>query len=54
MIFNFNFISRIQHQGEENTRRHEEDGRLVMITELRGDQEEGGKRGHVVIRVCYQ
>lgn len=22
-----------------------------MITELRGDQEEGGKRGHVVIRV---
>ncbi|XP_049313404.1 rap guanine nucleotide exchange factor 2-like isoform X2 [Bactrocera dorsalis] len=57
---------RIQHQGEENTRRHEdEDGRIVMVTELRqiGSNEHGTtgsnasaasaagmKRGHVVIR----
>ncbi|XP_058982067.1 rap guanine nucleotide exchange factor 2 isoform X3 [Musca domestica] len=56
---------RIQHQGEENTRRHEdEDGRVVMVTELRqigsndgtaaggGGQGSGAnaKRGHVVIR----
>ncbi|XP_054743010.1 rap guanine nucleotide exchange factor 2 isoform X2 [Anastrepha obliqua] len=57
---------RIQHQGEENTRRHEdEDGRIVMVTELRqiGSNEHAGagsnasaasaagmKRGHVVIR----
>ncbi|XP_011176635.1 rap guanine nucleotide exchange factor 2 isoform X2 [Zeugodacus cucurbitae] len=57
---------RIQHQGEENTRRHEdEDGRIVMVTELRqiGSNENGTassnasaasaagmKRGHVVIR----
>ncbi|XP_029409309.2 rap guanine nucleotide exchange factor 2 isoform X2 [Bactrocera dorsalis] len=57
---------RIQHQGEENTRRHEdEDGRIVMVTELRqiGSNEHGAtgsnasaasaagmKRGHVVIR----
>ncbi|XP_067620624.1 rap guanine nucleotide exchange factor 2 isoform X3 [Eurosta solidaginis] len=35
---------RIQHQGEENTRRHEdEDGRIVMVTELRqiGSNEHG-------------
>ncbi|XP_036321558.1 rap guanine nucleotide exchange factor 2 isoform X2 [Rhagoletis pomonella] len=57
---------RIQHQGEENTRRHEdEDGRIVMVTELRqigsNDHASAGsntsatsaagmKRGHVVIR----
>ncbi|XP_037928446.1 rap guanine nucleotide exchange factor 2 isoform X2 [Teleopsis dalmanni] len=53
---------RIQHQGEENTRRHEdEEGRIVMVTELRqiGSNEHAGssstgtsstKRGHVVIR----
>ncbi|KAH8283637.1 hypothetical protein KR018_010331, partial [Drosophila ironensis] len=57
---------RIQHQGEENTRRHEdENGRVVMVTELRscgGDSAGSGgatsgasaaintKRGHVVIR----
>ncbi|KAH8335813.1 hypothetical protein KR074_007204, partial [Drosophila pseudoananassae] len=57
---------RIQHQGEENTRRHEdEDGRVVMVTELRscGADSAGGagtatgasanlntRRGHVVIR----
>ncbi|XP_033149803.1 rap guanine nucleotide exchange factor 2, partial [Drosophila busckii] len=58
---------RIQHQGEENIRRHEdEQGRVVMVTELRsigGSGAESGsnsvanaaahlntKRGHVVIR----
>ncbi|XP_075217382.1 PDZ domain-containing guanine nucleotide exchange factor isoform X2 [Lycorma delicatula] len=40
---------RIQHQGEENIRRHEENGQLVMVTEQRGALE-GGRRGHVVIR----
>ncbi|XP_021942904.1 rap guanine nucleotide exchange factor 2 isoform X4 [Zootermopsis nevadensis] len=41
---------RIQHQGEENIRRHEEDGRVVLVTEQRGSLEGGGRRGHVVIR----
>ncbi|XP_076264894.1 PDZ domain-containing guanine nucleotide exchange factor isoform X9 [Rhynchophorus ferrugineus] len=42
---------RILHQGEENTRRHEEDGNVVMVTELRGSMEPGSnRRGHVVIR----
>lgn len=41
---------KIQHQGEENTRRHEENGSLVMVTEQRGALE-GGRRGPVVIRV---
>ncbi|XP_069680663.1 rap guanine nucleotide exchange factor 2 isoform X4 [Periplaneta americana] len=41
---------RIQHQGEENIRRHEEGGRVVMVTEQRGALEGGGRRGHVVIR----
>jgi Rap guanine nucleotide exchange factor 2 len=42
---------RILHQGEENTKRHEDDGgKLVMVTEQRGTLE-AGRRGHVVIRV---
>nr|CAD7197142.1 unnamed protein product [Timema douglasi] len=41
---------RIQHQGEENIRRHEEGGRVVLVTEQRGGTEGGAKRGHVVIR----
>ncbi|GAB0092081.1 rap guanine nucleotide exchange factor 2 [Sergentomyia squamirostris] len=42
---------RIQHQGEENTKRHEDNGQLVMITELRhGVLDAGTRRGHVVIR----
>ncbi|KAJ8934803.1 hypothetical protein NQ318_015234 [Aromia moschata] len=42
---------RILHQGEENTRRHEEDGNLIMVTELRGSLEpSSNRRGHVVIR----
>ena len=39
------------HQGEENTRRHEENGKVVMVTELRGSMEpSSNRRGHVVIR----
>ncbi|XP_043271613.1 rap guanine nucleotide exchange factor 2-like isoform X3 [Venturia canescens] len=41
---------RIQHQGEENTRRHEENGRVVLVTESRGAVDGGTRRGHVVIR----
>ncbi|KAK0078780.1 hypothetical protein PV325_002109, partial [Microctonus aethiopoides] len=41
---------RIQHQGEENTRRHEENGRVILVTELRGALDGGNRRGHVVIR----
>ncbi|XP_034934295.1 rap guanine nucleotide exchange factor 2-like isoform X2 [Chelonus insularis] len=41
---------RIQHQGEENTRRHEENGRVILVTELRGALDGGTRRGHVVIR----
>ncbi|XP_023318481.1 rap guanine nucleotide exchange factor 2-like isoform X13 [Trichogramma pretiosum] len=43
---------RIQHQGEENTRRHEENGHVILVTELRGSLEgtPGARRGHVVIR----
>ncbi|XP_077300830.1 PDZ domain-containing guanine nucleotide exchange factor isoform X2 [Arctopsyche grandis] len=37
---------RILQQGVENTRRHEEGGHLVMITELRNE----ANQGHVVIR----
>lgn len=44
-------LFRILHQGEENTRRHEEDGKLVMVTELRGSiDSDSNRRGHVVIR----
>ncbi|XP_056630523.1 rap guanine nucleotide exchange factor 2 isoform X4 [Diorhabda sublineata] len=46
---------RILHQGEENTRRHEEDGKLVMVTELRGSMDPGSnRRGHVVIRATAE
>lgn len=42
---------RILHQGEENQKRHEENGRVVLVTEKRqvGDVEPQ-RRGHVVIR----
>ncbi|XP_070526407.1 rap guanine nucleotide exchange factor 6 isoform X2 [Cardiocondyla obscurior] len=40
----------IQHQGEENTRRHEENGRVILVTELRGALDGAARRGHVVIR----
>jgi len=42
---------RIQSQGQENTRRHEENGQVVLVTEQRGLMDGGGRRGHVVIRV---
>ncbi|XP_049804195.1 rap guanine nucleotide exchange factor 2 isoform X2 [Schistocerca nitens] len=40
---------RIQLQGQENTRRHEEAGRLVLVTEQRGAPD-GSRRGHIAIR----
>ena len=41
-------------QGEENTKRHKEEGQVVMVTEHR-DLDGGNRRGHIVIRVsiCY-
>lgn len=46
---------RILHQGEENTRRHEENGKLVMVTELRGSVDPGSnRRGHIVIRATAE
>ena len=44
---------RIQHQGEENILRHEEDGQIVMVVERRETIDGGSRRGHVVIRVRY-
>lgn len=44
---------RIQHQGEENIKKHEENGMLVLVTELRHSAPEGARRGHVVIRVSF-
>lgn len=41
---------RILHQGEENTRRHEENGLLVLVTEQRA-LDGGARRGHIPIRV---
>lgn len=42
---------RIQHQGEENIRKHEdENGTCVMVTEARTGVNEGGRKGYVVIR----
>lgn len=41
---------RIQHQGQEAMQRHvNAEGDLIMVTEQRGV--DGGRRGHVVIRV---
>lgn len=40
---------RILHQGEENTRKLEENGRVVLVTEHRV-LDGGARRGHVVIR----
>ncbi|XP_076368750.1 rap guanine nucleotide exchange factor 2-like isoform X3 [Tachypleus tridentatus] len=40
---------KILHQGEENTRKHEEDGQVVLVTERRV-LDSGSRQGHVVIR----
>ncbi|XP_060559631.1 rap guanine nucleotide exchange factor 6-like isoform X10 [Ruditapes philippinarum] len=40
---------RILHQGEENTKRHEEGGKVVMVTEHRVF-DGGNRKGHIVIR----
>uniref|UniRef100_A0A182K4V5 Camp-regulated guanine nucleotide exchange factor n=1 Tax=Anopheles christyi TaxID=43041 RepID=A0A182K4V5_9DIPT len=42
---------RIQHQGEDNIRKIEEEGQVVMVTELRNSTgENGSRKGYVVIR----
>ena len=40
----------ILYQGEENTRRHEEAGEVVLVTEHRV-LDGGNRKGHIVIRV---
>ena len=40
---------RILHQGEENQRRHEKDGEVVLVTEHR-ILDNGARKGHIVIR----
>ena len=39
----------ILHKGEENTRKHEENGRVVLVTEQRAQP--GAQRSHIVIKV---
>ncbi len=39
------------YQGEENTRRVEENGETVLVTEHRV-LDSGNRKGHIVIRVC--
>ncbi|XP_058818831.1 rap guanine nucleotide exchange factor 2 isoform X3 [Topomyia yanbarensis] len=42
---------RIQHQGEDNIRKIEDNGQVVMVTELRNSTgENGSRKGYVVIR----
>ena len=45
---------RILHQGEESQRRHEEDGRVVMVTENRANETDPNRRGHLVIKGTQQ
>ena len=40
----------VLYQGEENTRRHEENGKLVLVTERRV-LDGGNRQGHIVIKV---
>ena len=42
----------ILYQGEENTRRIEENGQTVLVTEHRV-LDGGNRKGHIVIRVRY-
>lgn len=41
---------RILHEGEGNIRKHEEEGKIVIVTELRKTTDTSGKREPVVIR----
>ena len=43
----------ILHKGEENTRRHEENGRVVLVTEQRAQvgSAASAQRSHIVIKV---
>jgi len=47
----------ILHKGEENTRRHEENGRVVLVTEQRSALQSTtapSQRSHIVIKVLYK
>lgn len=44
---------RILHQSEENIRRHEENGVLVLVTELQ-PIDAGNRKGHIVIKVLQR
>lgn len=46
----------ILHKGEENTRRHEENGRVVLVTEQRAQigAASSSQRSHIVIKVSYK
>ena len=45
----------ILHKGEENTRRHEENGRVVLVTEQRAQigAASSSQRSHIVIKVSW-
>ena len=45
---------RILHQGEESQKRHEEDGKVVLVTENRASEADPNRRGHLVIRGSTQ
>merc|ERR1719412_2880419 len=45
---------RILHQGEESQKRHEEDGKVVLVTENRASESDPNRRGHLVIRGTCQ
>ena len=43
----------ILHKGEENTRKHEENGRVVLVTEQRANPVGSTHRSHIVIKVIF-
>jgi len=43
----------ILHKGEENTRKHEENGRVVLVTEQRANPVGSTHRSHIVIKVSH-
>jgi Rap guanine nucleotide exchange factor 2 len=45
---------RILHQGEESQKRHEENGKVVMVTEKRTHESDPNRRGQLVIRGTIQ
>ena len=49
--FDINFC---QFLGEESQRRHEEDGKVVLVTENRTNENDPNQRGHLVIKGTSQ